>query len=147
MASDRGSTQQTFDFGDEEESTLSANLLRQELTDPASPDTPSLSVSSDAELMEQVVDPRNLERAWRQVKRNRGAPGPDGMTIRQFESWCAEHWPAVSQQLLDGTYRPAPVRRKTISKDGGGERLLGQCSPGNGQTCSTDSSSKPSARF
>ena len=75
--------------------------------------------------MEQVVDPENLERAWRQVKRNRGAPGPDGMTIKQFEVWARENWPTVRQQLLDGTYRPAPVRRKTIPKEGGGERLLG----------------------
>ncbi len=122
---DRGAPQQTFDFGDEVESTLPANFLRLEVTDPAFADTPSLSVSPDADLMEQVVDPRNLEQAWRRVKRNRGAPGPDGMTIKQFESWCPEHWPAIQQQLLDDTYRPAPVRRKTIPKDGGGERLLG----------------------
>ncbi len=122
---DRGATQQTFDFGDEDEPTLPANFLCPEVTDPAFGDTPSLSVSPDADLMTQVVDPRNLERAWRRVKKNRGAPGPDGMTIREFESWCPEHWPAIQQQLLDGTYRPAPVRRKTIPKDGGGERLLG----------------------
>ena len=122
---DRGATQQVFDFGDEAEPTLPANFLRPEATDPAFADTPSLSVSPDADLMTQVVDPRNLEQAWRRVKRNRGAPGPDGMTIREFESWCPEHWPAIQQQLLDGTYRPAPVRRKTIPKDGGGERLLG----------------------
>ncbi len=125
MASDRGATQQTFDFGHEEEPMPPANLLRQESTDPASLDTPSLNVSPGANLMEQVVDPRNLERAWRQVKRNRGAPGPDGMTIKQFEVWARENWRGVRQQLLDGTYRPAPVRRKTIPKDGGGERLLG----------------------
>jgi retron-type reverse transcriptase len=46
------------------------------------------------------------------------------MTIKQFEAWAGENWPAVRQQLLDGTYRPAPVRRKTIPKEGG-ERLLG----------------------
>lgn len=109
-ASDRGASQRTFDFGDEAESMLSANLLRPELTDPASIDTPSLSVSSETDLMEQVVDPRNLDRAWRQVKGNRGAPGPDGMTIKAFESWCPEHWPAVKQQLLDGTYRPSGQR-------------------------------------
>ena len=57
-ASDRGASQQTFDFGDEVEPKLLANLLRQELTDPASIDTPSQSVSSDADLMEQIVDPR-----------------------------------------------------------------------------------------
>jgi RNA-directed DNA polymerase len=76
--------------------------------------------------MERVVDPANLERAWRQVKGNRGAPGPDGMTVSQFETWARANWPTVRQQLLDGTYRPAPVRRKTIPKPGGkGDRLLG----------------------
>ena len=122
---DRGATQRTFDFGNEDEGELPANFLRPEVTDPAFADTPSLSVSSETDLLEQVVDPENLVRAWQRVKKNRGAPGPDGMTIKQFESWCPEHWPAIQQQLLDGTYRPAPVRRKTISKDGGGERRLG----------------------
>jgi len=58
-ASDRGASQQTFDFGNEIEPTRPANLLRQELTDPAFIDTPSLSVSPDADLMEQVIDPRS----------------------------------------------------------------------------------------
>ena len=100
-------------------------LLRQESTDPALDDQPALSASPTDALMELVVAPRNLERAWRQVKRNRGAPGPDGMTIKQFESWARENWPVVRQQLLEGTYRPSPVRRKTIPKEDGGERLLG----------------------
>ena len=129
--SDRGATQQTFDF-DEDEAMPLAKLLRPEPTDPALDDQPALSTSSADALMELVVAPRNLEQAWRQVKRNRGAPGPDGMTIKQFEAWARENWPAVRQQLLDGTYRPAPVRRRPtlrvgarIPKDGGGERLLG----------------------
>ena len=42
--------------------------------------------------MELIAAPRNLDRAWRQVKRNRGAPGPDGMTIKQFETWARENW-------------------------------------------------------
>jgi hypothetical protein len=92
---DRGATQQTLDFGNEDDLTLPADLLRQELTDPVFVDTPSLSVSSETDLMELIVDPRNLERAWRRVKKNRGAPGPDGMTIKQFERWCPEHWPAI----------------------------------------------------
>ena len=146
-ASDRGASQRTFDFGDEVDLMLPANLLRQELTDPASIDTPSLSVSSETDLMEQVVDPRNLDRAWRQVKSNRGAPGPDGMTIKAFESWCPEHWPAVQQQLMDGTYRPSPVRRKTIPKDGGGERQLAPIEEKKGRTCWIVSSNKPSVRF
>ena len=109
---DRGASQRAFDFGDEVEPPLPVNLLRPEWTDPASVDTPSLSVSSETDLMELIVSPINSARAWRQVRRNRGAPGPDGLTITEFEGWCEEHWPAVRQQLLDGAYRPAPVRRR-----------------------------------
>jgi RNA-directed DNA polymerase len=123
--SDRGASQLQFDFGDEAETKPPAKLLRQEPTDPASNDQPPLSASPADALMEQVVDTANLERAWRQVKRNRGAPGPDGLTIKQFEAWARENWPGVRQQLLEGTYRPSPVRRKTIPKEGGGERQLG----------------------
>jgi len=63
----------------------------------------------------------------RGVKSNgTGALGPDGMTISEFEAWVRENWPTVRQQLLDGTYWPSPVRRKTIPKpDGKGDRLLG----------------------
>ena len=59
------------------------------------------------------------------VKRNRGAPGPDGITLKEFEPWARIHWSTIRQQLMDGTYRPDPVRRKTIPKEGGGERQLG----------------------
>jgi hypothetical protein len=78
--SDRGASQQTLDFGDEEEPMLPANLLRPEFTDPASADTPALNVPAEMDLMEMIVHRDTLERAWAQVKRNRGAPGPDGMT-------------------------------------------------------------------
>jgi len=100
-------------------------LLRQERTGSARNDQPALDVSPANALLEQIVEPANLERAWRRVRRNRGAPGPDGMTLKAFEPWVRANWPTVRQQLLDGTYRPAPVRRKTIQKEGGGERLLG----------------------
>jgi RNA-directed DNA polymerase len=122
---DRGALQRQFDFAREDAASPLAKLLRQESTDPASMDQPALSASPADALMELVAAPENLDRAWRQVKRNRGAPGPDGMTIAQFEGWARANWPAVRRQLLDGTYRPAPVRRKSIPKDGGGERLLG----------------------
>jgi RNA-directed DNA polymerase len=75
--------------------------------------------------MEAVVDPANMERAWKQVRANRGAPGPDGITLAEFPDWLRPRWPTIRQQLLDGTYRPEPVRRKTIAKPDGGERLLG----------------------
>lgn len=75
--------------------------------------------------MELIVSNFNLASAWQRVKRNRGAPGPDGMTISEFEPWLEIHLDELRQQLLEGTYRPQPVRRKVLMKDDGGERLLG----------------------
>ena len=76
-------------------------------------------------LMEKIVDPDNLERAWKKVRSNHGAPGPDGITIDAFPDHCRAHWPAIQQQLLDGTYQPSPARRKSIPKPDGSERHLG----------------------
>jgi RNA-directed DNA polymerase len=76
-------------------------------------------------MMEAIVDPANLQRAWEQVRRNRGAPGPDGITLTEFPEWFRPQWAAIRQQLLDGTYEPSPVRRKTIDKPAGGQRQLG----------------------
>jgi len=87
-------------------------------------DTPALGEPLQ-ELMELIVDRVNMERAWKRVRSNRGAAGPDGMTMAEYPDWCREHWETIRQQLLDGTYRPQPVRRVAIPKPGGGERLLG----------------------
>ena len=85
---------------------------------------PALRDSAES-LMELIVDEANMEAAWRNVKRNRGAPGPDGETIDQFFEAFRHRWPEIRQQLLDGTYEPSPVRRKAIDKPDGGQRLLG----------------------
>lgn len=79
----------------------------------------------DCDLMSQVLDRRNLQRAWRQVRRNGGAPGVDGMTIEDFPDFIGTHWDEIRQALEKGTYRPQPVRRRVIPKPNGGERLLG----------------------
>ena len=102
-------------------------MLRPELTGAARDDQRGLNMteSSDSDMMELILSNFNLESAWRKVKRNRGAPGPDGMTISEFEPWAETHWEEVRQQLLEGSYRPDPVRRKVIAKENGGERLLG----------------------
>lgn len=126
MNLDQETWQLPLPFACEEDWAVKAKLFRTERTNPASTDKPALEVSPEDALMELIVSPTNLRRAWHQVSRNRGAPGPDGMTIEQFEAWASGNWPRVRQQLLDGTYRPQPVRRKTIPKPGGkGERLLG----------------------
>ena len=78
------------------------------------------------DLMARMMAPTNLHRAWKRVKANRGAPGVDGMTIDDFPAFAKVHWPNIRRALLDGTYRPQPVRRVEIPKPRGrGSRLLG----------------------
>ncbi len=100
------------------------SLSRPGRTATARTEPPALSLLPET-LMEAVVDSTNIERAWKNVKANRGAPGPDGITITAFPNWLRPHWSEIRQQLLDGTYRPGPVRRKTIAKPDGGQRMLG----------------------
>jgi RNA-directed DNA polymerase len=76
-------------------------------------------------LMETVVERENLKKALAQVKRNKGAPGIDGMTFEDLAPYLKEHWPTIRAQLLDGSYRPQPVRRVEIPKASGGMRPLG----------------------
>lgn len=77
------------------------------------------------DLMTRVLDRTNLQRAWKRVKANKGAPGIDGMRIEDFTTFAVLHWPEIRQQLADGTYQPQPVRRVSIPKPDGGERPLG----------------------
>jgi RNA-directed DNA polymerase len=70
--------------------------------------------------MESVVERDNMRRALEQVRRNKGAPGIDGMTVDDLVSHLKEHWPAIRVQLLNGTYR-----RVEIPKATGGKRALG----------------------
>ena len=76
-------------------------------------------------LMEEVCERENLKAALRQVKANKGSPGVDGMTVAGIKDYLKEHWPAIREQLLNGTYEPKPVRRVEIPKPDGGVRKLG----------------------
>jgi RNA-directed DNA polymerase len=76
-------------------------------------------------LMEAIVERENLKKALAQVKRNKGAPGVDGMRVDDLASYLKQHWPTIRAQLLDGTYKPQPVRRVEIPKASGGTRPLG----------------------
>ena len=75
--------------------------------------------------MEEIVERENLKEALRRVKANKGAPGVDGMTVDQLDDHLKQHWPAIREQLLSGTYRPKPVKRVEIPKPDGGVRKLG----------------------
>ena len=56
-------------------------------------------------LMEQIVDEQNVEQAWRKVKANQGASGPDGITLDEFPQGFRSQWPTIRQQRLEGTYQ------------------------------------------
>ncbi|WP_165936071.1 MULTISPECIES: group II intron reverse transcriptase/maturase [unclassified Bradyrhizobium] len=75
--------------------------------------------------MEAVIERENLKTALAQVTRNKGAAGIDGMTVDELPAHLKEHWLAIRAQLLDGTYKPQPVRRVEIPKASGGLRPLG----------------------
>ncbi|MGB6397445.1 MAG: group II intron reverse transcriptase/maturase [Bradyrhizobium sp.] len=75
--------------------------------------------------MEAVLDRENLKKALAQVKRNKGAAGVDGMTVGELPAYLKEHWLTIRAQLLDGAYKPQPVRRVEIPKASGGLRPLG----------------------
>ena len=86
----------------------------------------SINPALSDDLMERVLVPENLRKAWHQVKANHGAPGVDGMTVEDFPAFARDHWPRIRQTLRDETYQPAPVRRTEIPKQHGqGKRMLG----------------------
>ena len=76
-------------------------------------------------LLARVLERGNLQRALKQVRRNKGAPGIDGMTVDDLPEYLRHHWPALRAQLQAGTYRPKPVRRVEIPKPDGKTRPLG----------------------
>ena len=75
--------------------------------------------------MEAIVERENLKKALAQVTRNKGAAGIDGTTVEDLPAYLKEHWLAIRAQLLEGTYKPQPVRRVEIPKASGGLRPLG----------------------
>ena len=76
-------------------------------------------------LLAQALASANMALAWKRVRANRGSAGVDGRSIADTAVYLKEHWPQIRETLLDGSYRPAPVRRVQIPKSGGGVRELG----------------------
>ena len=76
-------------------------------------------------MPKHIVERENLKTALAQVKRNKGAAGIDGMTVEDLGPYLKEHWLTIRARLLEGTYKPRPVRRVEIPKASGGTRPLG----------------------
>jgi len=97
----------------------------QQGTEPSAVKRETESPAREERLIEEVCERENLVKAWKQVQGNKGSPGVDGRTIGETWDDLCEHWPAIREQLLRGTYKPQPVRRVEIPKPSGGVRKLG----------------------
>jgi RNA-directed DNA polymerase len=95
------------------EGTESAKAVRQ----PESP--------AQEHLMEEVCGRDNLRQAMKRVQANRGSAGVDALKVEELPKYLEQHWPAIREQLLRGTYKPQPVLRVEIPKPDGGVRKLG----------------------
>ena len=93
--------------------------------------------ANTSRIMEEICERANLKEALRQVRGNKGSAGVDRVTVDQLGDYLKQHWLAIREQLLNGTYEPKPVRRVEIPKpDGGGVESLAS------QPCWIASSSK-----
>jgi group II intron reverse transcriptase/maturase len=75
--------------------------------------------------MEEVVRRENLQKALKRVCANKGSPGMDGMAVEELRDYLKTHWPGIREELLQGHYKPQPVKQVLIPKPGGGTRMLG----------------------
>ncbi|MDR4510021.1 MAG: group II intron reverse transcriptase/maturase [Candidatus Brocadiaceae bacterium] len=75
--------------------------------------------------MEQVLLAENMHKAWKQVKANKGIAGVDTMSVEEFPEFARNHWSRIREQLMEGSYKPLPVKRVEIPKPDGGKRPLG----------------------
>lgn len=82
------------------------------------------SIQSEA-LLARVLERPNLQRALKQVRQNKGAPGIDGMSVDELPRYLKEHWLKIRAQMVAGSYRPQPVKRVEIPKPDGKKRPLG----------------------
>lgn len=76
-------------------------------------------------LLEAILYRDNLNRAYKRVKANKGAPGVEGMTVEEARPWLKEHGKEMTEAIRSGKYKPTAVRRKEIPKPDGGVRKLG----------------------
>jgi RNA-directed DNA polymerase len=108
-----------------EESRSEAPTASVEGTESLTAKRQSESPAIGEQLMEEVCERENCKQALARVKANKGSAGVDGMTVQQLPEHLKQHWPAIREQLLSGTYMPQPVRRVEIPKPDGGVRKLG----------------------
>lgn len=87
--------------------------------------TTATEIPRISRVMQMTVSNWNAKEALKRVLQNKGAAGVDGMSVEQLPAYLKVHWQRIRQELLEGRYRPQPLRRVEIPKPGGGMRKLG----------------------
>ncbi len=83
------------------------------------------STPEEMQLIERLVERKNMKKAYSQVMRNKGAAGIDNMSVETLRTYLKEKWLEIREQLVKGEYMPKPVRGVEIPKPDGGTRQLG----------------------
>jgi RNA-directed DNA polymerase len=107
------------------ESRSAAPTVAEEGTESLAAKRRTESSAITEQRMEEGCERENCKQALRRVRANKGSPGVDGMTVHKLAGHLKQHWPAIREQLLTGTYKPQPVKRVEIPKPDGGVRKLG----------------------
>src|SRR5271157_4391586 len=123
MSDKRQKNQLMLAFTDESRSE--APTASEEGTESLAAKRGTESLAMGEQLMEEVCERENCKQALARVKANQGSAGVDGMTVNELPEFLKQHWPAIREQLLSGTYKPEPVKRVEIPKPDGGVRKLG----------------------
>src|SRR5258706_6488972 len=123
MGQERQNNQREVDFRARGEGEARASGIEEAETTVANVGNESPRYGT--ELMEEICKRTNIREAMERVIKNGGAPGVDGMYASQLRGHLNKHWTSIRQALLEGSYRPLPVRGVEIPKLDGGKRLLG----------------------
>jgi RNA-directed DNA polymerase len=101
--------------------------IREELSGAMQPTraTPGRKFFFSSSMLEEILDIRNVEKAFKQVTANKGAGGIDGMQTDELRDYLNANWQSLRTNILEGNYRPQAVRKVEIPKAQGGTRMLG----------------------
>ncbi|MDE6607903.1 MAG: group II intron reverse transcriptase/maturase [Lachnospiraceae bacterium] len=78
-----------------------------------------------SELLEKILDKKNMNEAYKKVCANKGAGGVDGMELEELDRYIRGNWDSIREQIRTRSYKPQPVRRVEIPKPNGSRRKLG----------------------
>jgi RNA-directed DNA polymerase len=122
----RKTEQLSLDFNDRGEARKrwSKGRLVSWADEPGRAETPAVPALAEG-LIEAMLSGKKAETALRKVEANKGAPGVDGMRVEELKPYLRSNWSRLKKDLLEGKYRPKPVRRVSIAKPDGGTRELG----------------------